>query len=263
MALALPHPPVLVEEVGGRDTARVDRTRRALAEVGLMVSGRNPEVLAVVGPHAPVGRRSFGLYVGPVLKGSFGAFGAPQARLEVRAAEDAAARVRQEAEARGLETFEIRSRLDHSILVPLWFLMGPGASARPTEARVLAGGVSWGPLEEQARYGECLARALEGWRAVLVASGDLSHRLTPDAPYGYTPRGREFDEFVLACFTEGQLSRLLRVEPGLEEEAGACGLRSFCILAGALGDGVRGRVLSYEGPFGVGYPVVAFELAVD
>ena len=44
-------------------------------------------------------------------------------------------------------------------------------------------------------------------------------------------------------------------------EAGECGLKSIVILLGIL-DGInyKPRLLSYEGPFGVGYLVMQFEL---
>jgi hypothetical protein len=46
----------------------------------------------------------------------------------------------------------------------------------------------------------------------------------------------------------------------LNEAAAACGTGSFQIMAGALdGVSVKPELLSYEGPFGVGYAVAAFE----
>src|SRR5207249_4908329 len=46
------------------------------------------------------------------------------------------------------------------------------------------------------------------------------------------------------------------------EEAGECGLRPLAILLGAgRAANLNSQVLSYEGPFGVGYPVVAFTAA--
>jgi len=49
----------------------------------------------------------------------------------------------------------------------------------------------------------------------------------------------------------------------LYPEAGECGLRSFCFLLGILeasGISWQPEILSYEGPFGVGYLVVNFKL---
>ncbi len=46
----------------------------------------------------------------------------------------------------------------------------------------------------------------------------------------------------------------------LLEGAAECGLRSFMTLGGFLGDDaqVNPEILSYEGPFGVGYMVARF-----
>ncbi|GAI58233.1 unnamed protein product, partial [marine sediment metagenome] len=46
-------------------------------------------------------------------------------------------------------------------------------------------------------------------------------------------------------------------------EAGECGLRSFCFLLGILeasGIAWQPEILSYQGPFGVGYLVANFKL---
>lgn len=49
------------------------------------------------------------------------------------------------------------------------------------------------------------------------------------------------------------------MEPGFCERAAECGLHSFQIMAGALDrTPVTSELLSYEGPFGVGYGIAAF-----
>jgi len=46
------------------------------------------------------------------------------------------------------------------------------------------------------------------------------------------------------------------------EKAAECGLKSFILMAGALdGYSVKSNLLSYEGPFGVGYAVASYEPA--
>ena len=87
-----------------------------------------------------------------------------------------------------------------------------------------------------------------------TASGDLSHRLTPDAPAGYSPEGKKFDAAVVAALSSVDPSELLALTPQKREEAGECGLCSVMAMLGfcrALGRTIE--VISYEGPFGVGY----------
>ena len=94
-----------------------------------------------------------------------------------------------------------------------------------------------------------------------MASGDLSHRLTPDAPAGFNPRGHHFDEQVVAAFHAGSAGDLLSIPESLLIAAGECGYRSLVVLFGVLsGRHYTTRVLSYEGPFGVGYLVGAVDL---
>jgi len=96
-------------------------------------------------------------------------------------------------------------------------------------------------------------------KVVIVASGDLSHRLKEDGPYGFMKEGPVFDELATKAFAAGDFLRLLDIDEHLWENAGVCGLRSFQIMAGALdGMEIEPRLLSYEGPFGVGYAVASF-----
>lgn len=94
-----------------------------------------------------------------------------------------------------------------------------------------------------------------------MGSGDLSHKLKEDGPYGFAPEGPVFDRTVTGLFDEGDLEGLFSIDAAFREAAAECGLGSFQIMAGAL-DGVPAthELLSYEGPFGVGYAVAAFEV---
>jgi AmmeMemoRadiSam system protein A len=104
-----------------------------------------------------------------------------------------------------------------------------------------------------------LQRRLQDRSAILIASGDLSHRLTPDAPYGFRPEGPTFDRLVIDALRARTWEQIEALDPDLVEEAGECGLRPLAILLGAgRAAHLNSQVLSYEGPFGVGYPVVAF-----
>ena len=116
------------------------------------------------------------------------------------------------------------------------------------------------PLDHY-QLGQCIARAVKnlGRRAVFVASGDLSHKLRDDGPYGFAPEGPEFDRQITEAMAEGDFLRFLTVDPGLCDRAEECGLRSFQIMAGALdGLAVESKLLSYEGVTGVGYGVATF-----
>ncbi len=99
-------------------------------------------------------------------------------------------------------------------------------------------------------------------KVALVASGDVSHCLKPDGPYGFNEDGPKFDKALVAYLREKNIDEILKLDQRFPE-AGECGLRSFCFLLGILetsGLPWQPEVLSYEGPFGVGYLVVNFKL---
>ena len=99
---------------------------------------------------------------------------------------------------------------------------------------------------------------------MLIASGDLSHKLTHDGPYGFAPEGPVFDEQITEAMSRGDFMRLLSFDESFSDKVAECGLRSFQIMAGALdGKDVEAHLLSYEGPFGVGYAVASFVVTGD
>lgn len=95
-----------------------------------------------------------------------------------------------------------------------------------------------------------------------VASGDLSHRLKEEGPYGFHPQGPKFDKTLIRALREKDVERILALNKEFPE-AGECGLRPFCFLLGVLqssGLDWETKILSYEAPFGVGYLVAEFNL---
>lgn len=96
-----------------------------------------------------------------------------------------------------------------------------------------------------------------------IASGDMSHRLKKDGPYSLHPSGPKFDKEFIKLLKEKNVGAILNMNPKLIEEAGECGLRSFCMLLGALEKSKvkwQPEILSYEAPFGVGYLVANLKL---
>lgn len=95
-----------------------------------------------------------------------------------------------------------------------------------------------------------------------IASGDMSHRLKKDGPYGLHPSGEKFDQEFIKLLKNKDIGGIINLPNRLVEEAGECGLRSFCMLLGGLEASRTAwepKILSYEYPFGVGYLVVDFK----
>jgi AmmeMemoRadiSam system protein B len=97
-------------------------------------------------------------------------------------------------------------------------------------------------------------------RTAVIASGDLSHVLEADGPYGFDPAGPQLDEAIVTAVRANDAEALLSLDPGILDHGAECGVRSILYLMGALaGSALRPQILSYEGPFGVGYLVTTYE----
>lgn len=263
-----PHPPIVVPEVGGDDALRVSATREAMVEVGKRVKKSGAETVVIISPHAPVFRDVVGINLSPLLKGDLGYFRAGNVRYILENDGSLAREIKQQAGGLGLtvvelteeaeEKYGISLRLDHGVVVPLYFLR----KAR-VDLPLVHVSMAVAPPEKLYLFGLAVRNAAEalGRKVALLASADLSHGLTHDAPGGYLPRGREFDGKIAGLLAGPDVEGIIKMDRGLVEQAGECGYRSIVMMLGAMdGYDVKAEVLSYEGPFGVGYLVAAFEL---
>ncbi len=258
-AIITPHPPVLLPEVGGgreREIAATDRAMRTAAET---VAAWQPDVIIVSSPHTILYRDYFHIAPGDGAVGDMGRFGAPEVRIQASYDTLLREEIIRRAEAEGLHAGTLGQRdpeLDHGVLIPLYYLRKAGVRC-PIVRMGLSG---FSPLDHY-RLGKCVQDAVNalGRRAVFLASGDLSHKLKADGPYGYALEGPQFDDAVTRTMASGDFLEFLTIDPALCERAAECGLRSFQMMAGALdGLAVEPQLLSHEGTFGVGYAIALF-----
>jgi AmmeMemoRadiSam system protein A len=252
------HPPILLAEVGGAQSQRVHATADALRELDGILSAVEADLAVVISPHSPSSMTSLPVRRGANAGGNLARFHAPHVQVAAQVDVALATALIADGQRAGFSLiWAEETELDHGVVVPLHSLPRTMANKR-----CIFLGVSGWPLHRFIEFGVWLQGRLRDRLAILIASGDLSHRLTPDAPYGYRPEGPVFDRLVIDALREREWKRIEGIDPDLVEEAGECGLRPLAILLGAARSaGLRSQVLSYEGPFGVGYPVVAFTAA--
>ena len=148
--------------------------------------------------------------------------------------------------------------LDHATMIPLHFIFREIKGRRPRVVRI---GISGQTLEEHYRLGMLIQQTANQLhrKVVVVGSGDLSHKLKADGPYGLSPDGAIYDEKIMRVMGSGAFRELFDFPEKLCTSAAECGHRSFVVLAGCLdGLAVEAKQLSYEGPFGVGYGVCTY-----
>lgn len=258
----VPHPPLIVHEVGGGREREIQKTIDAYREVMRRIAELKPETVVVMSPHSVMYQDYFHISPGKSAGGNFSRFGVIQSkRITADYDEEFVSRLSAAAMAQGIMAGtegQQDSSLDHATLVPLYFL-----NEVYTDYKLVRIGLSGMSVSEHYRLGKCISQTarLLNRKTVFIASGDLSHRLTDDGPYSYAPEGAVFDKEICEIISSGDFGRLLAIKPGLCDSAGECGYRSIVTLAGALdGKALRSELLSYEGPFGVGYAVGWFDI---
>lgn len=252
-AALMPHPPIIVPEIGrGREreaTATLSGVERLIEKIG----DRMPDRLFLLSPHQPYQPGSLFLNDSPASSGDFGAFGVSSIHIGVETPRDAVMELAAHLRPNRISTYLGNAAdlsEDQGATVPLYFLRKAWGYLPPT---VLASPIGL-DFPTAHKLGQTLAHfsAREKW--ALLASGDLSHRLKPGAPAGYSPCGKEFDSAVVEAIETCNSGVLIRMPGSTIEKAGECGLRSVLAFLGFCEKlGARPKMLSYEGPFGVGY----------
>ncbi|HEX2953307.1 MAG TPA: AmmeMemoRadiSam system protein A [Bacillota bacterium] len=262
MGALTPHPPIILPEIGHDSTKEVEATSKAFQRLGEEIRQLEPETVVIFSPHGPVFQDGMGIRGGERLAGDLSQFGAKQ-RWQWPNDRELAEAIAEEAVAEGIYTmvlsedtrrYDVNPALDHGVLVPMSMLNLPNVS-------LVAMGMAFLPREELYAFGKAVAQAIEktGRRTVVIASGDLSHCLKPGAPSPYHPKGEEFDQTLVGLIREGRLREILSMDPDLVEKGAECGYRTILMLLGVMdARNVEAKLLSYEGPFGVGYAIASF-----
>lgn len=269
---AVPHPPLIIPSVGRGEERGIQTTIDAYREIARRIVALQSETIVISSPHAPLYRDGFHVTTDEVLNGSMEAFRASETTLKAKIDTALTDEIIQTAQQSGIvvapSTWRDRD-MDHATFIPLYFIEQAYKEAGISpEYKVVRVGLSALSSEVHRQFGHAIARAIDRTqrRCVWVASGDLSHKLKTDGPYGYVPEGPELDRQLCDLFKSGALEKLFELDEYFCECAAECGVRSFQIMAAALEmeypQGVSSELLSYEGPFGVGYAVAAFETAM-
>ena len=267
--IMVPHPPLIVPEVGGGRESEIVKTSDAYRKAAAFAASLRPDSLIITSPHTVMYGDYFHISPGTSASGDLSRFGAPEVSIETDYDTELVAGICSLAGERGIHAGTLGERdpsLDHGTLVPLYFLRkafedaGLINDARP-RLRIVRIGLSGFSLSDHYRLGIAIKDAVEklGRRAVFVASGDLSHKLKDYGPYGFAEEGPVYDERIMRVMGSASFGELLDFDENFCGRAAECGHRSFVIMAGAFdGVSVKADPISHEDVTGVGYGVVTF-----
>lgn len=252
-----PHPPIIIPTIGSpEDLAKVKNTINEMEELREEFEKKKPETIFLISPHGPVDFTNITLTQTQKLSGNFTMFNDRESSFSFENDQEICQEIKNQCKKKNipLRMYE-KSELDHGTLIPLYYL------TKNYKPKVVPVAYSMIDISLHFTFGKILEKIASNSnkKIGIIASGDLSHCLTPEAPAGYTPRGKEFDEKIIDFLKKNDIKGILNMDEMLIEEAGECGYKSIVILLGALSALKTAKwkmeILSYEAPFGVGYLV--------
>ena len=258
-AYMVPHPPMIVPQVGRGSEKQITKTIRAYEAVAAGIAGIRPETIIVTSPHAVLYADYFHISPGEDATGDFGRFRAPEVRFAEKYDTELVKAICALAKGKDFPAGTLGERdrrLDHGTMVPLYFI-----EQQYTGFRLVRVGLSGLSHAEHYEFGQIIRQAVEqtGRKAVLIASGDLSHKLQEYGPYGFAEEGPEYDRRIMDAAGRAAFGEMLTFEESFLDKAAECGHRSFLIMAGALdGMNVEAKVYTHEDVTGVGYGICSF-----
>jgi len=264
----MPPPPALLPEIGRDCGDEIRNTREGCARVALRLASFHPDTIVIISPHAPLFRDYLYVYDNAVLSGSLSRFGAPGLRFSAPQDNTFVGQLKSQLAVAGIPSgtpdisqvpsFGNSGELDHGVLVPLSYILEKNAAFN-----LVALSSSAFDVEQALECGRILAETarMAERRVCVVASGDLSHKVNRESPYGMVREGEIFDAAVTNAIRAGLLEEILAIPADVRDAAGECGYRSLVMLLGALGvrtGSVSSEVYSYQAPYGIGYCNAAF-----
>lgn len=255
----VPHPPLIVSEVGKGAEKQIGKTISAYKEVAKEIAEIKPDTIIISSPHADIYSDYFHILNTEYIDGSFERFNAPEVKFHETNDLELVYKIDDiciEKKFPGVVIKEKDDYLDHGCMVPLYFIR-----KYLDNFKVIIVSLSNESYIKHYKLGQIIKDAVNdlGRKCVFISSGDLSHKLQYYGPYGFTPEGPKYDKEIMDIMSKGDFVRLFELDKNLIEKACECGHRSFIIMAGAFDNlNVQSKMFSHEDVTGVGYGICSY-----
>ena len=180
----MPHPPIVIPNIGKGEEEKIKKTKDSLNLVALDIKEKSPEVVIVITPHGTMFGDAVALVYEDTIKGDLKKFGEHSISMELEIHKKLTSKTYELAIEEDipsimatddfLRKFNSKVEIDHGVFVPLYFINQALENYKIVH-------ITYAPLSdlELYKFGICINKAVEliDVNAVLIASGDLSHRL--------------------------------------------------------------------------------------
>ncbi|MSU75552.1 MAG: hypothetical protein EXS55_03505 [Candidatus Magasanikbacteria bacterium] len=255
-----PHPPLLIPVIGKDSLQKIAKTKAALQKLEEDLYLSKPDCVVIISPHGPLLADAFTLHYSATYTTDFREFGDLSTKQTFNGEMQLPPEIRSASKRNGIPaTMVTEEKLDHGAGVPLIYLTShlPNVTVFPI-------GFSGFDSKTHLDFGYLVKDEIlkSNKRIAVVASGDLSHALTSDAPGGFNAAGPEFDKKIQELLASHNTTGMLNLDAQFLTAAAECGFRSFLILMGILRNiNFSYQSYAYEAPFGVGYLTAHFLLS--
>lgn len=247
-----PHSPLLISSIGKEALQKLQKTQEALQKLEEDFYLSKPDIIIIITPHSSILSDAFTFNVATEFKTDLKEFSDLTTNFTFKGELKLPSLIKEEAKKENFPvTLVTEEKIDISILTPLIYLL----RHLPTIS-ILPLGICGADAKTHFDFGYFLKEQIMNTtkRVAVVASGNLSHALTKDAPAGFSPEAKKFDEEIQKLLTTGNTAGLVQLNQKLIAEAHECGLKTFLLLLGILrGINFQYKSYAYEAPFGVGY----------
>ena len=260
----MPHPPLAIPEIGKGKEQEIESTIDAMKKIAKEIKEIAPKTIALISPHGNVFSDGLCINIEDKLAGSFEEFDKPNIQFNIKGDMQKALVLCSGLRASGInclaldeftaKKYEITTELDHGAMVPLYYIL-----KEYTDFKLIHINAGFLTKVEMYQAGKILSEIL-GDDNIIIASGDLSHRLSKESKEDYDVMGEAYDKYITSAIENNELIKILSADDTVKERAGQCAHKPMEMLLGAVdGCGTRSRLYSYEAPFGVGYMVAGIE----
>ena len=233
-----------------------EKTLLAYKEVGEQIARLKPDTIIIVTPHMESYRDYVQIADGEVGSGRLSYRGRGEYKFRILYDKPLAKEIAMVCSLSdfpaGMEG-EQEGSLDHGTMVPLFFLNRSYSSFKAVRI-----GVSGLSLYDHYRLGQLIARAVSslGRKAVVIASGDLSHTHEVE---GHMEAAERYERTFLNSLARANFGALLNFSRRELHLSGECCQRPATVLAGVFDrENVEAKVLSKEVMGEVGLSVASF-----
>ncbi|WP_238858594.1 AmmeMemoRadiSam system protein A [Clostridium sp. YIM B02569] len=260
----MPHPPIIIPDIGKGEEKKIQETSLACNKIGREVADIKPDTIIIITPHATMFSDAIAISDEEKISGDLSQFRCTNIKMDIPIDKEFNIKLGTACHVEGipsvlvdselLRRYNVNYELDHGSIVPLYFI-----NKYYNDYKLVHITYSMIGDINLYKFGMEIKNVAEklNRKAVIIASGDLSHKLKEEGPYSYSPYGELFDKALLGNLEKGDVLGAFNMNRTMISEAGQCGLNSVYILLGAMeGKEIKGELLSYQGTFGVGYGVM-------